>query len=324
MKVLVTGASGFLGYSIARKLREQKYEVINFSRSHPEKLAAIGVHTITGDLSSPEDIRDLFEKEKFDVVFHVGGKIAMWGDWKDFFSINYLGTKVMLELAKVHGVKKFIYTSSPSVSFGNQDLLGVDEATAYPDKYYSMYAQSKSMAEQEVLKANSEDFLTCALRPHLIFGPGDENLIPRLLNAHRLGKLKRVGDGNNLVDVIYVENAADAHLKAFEKLTWNSGVDGKPFFIGQGPVNLWNFIDQVMEKNDLPKVTKSISFNKAYTIGSIIEAGLKLTGQTKIDPPMTRFVAMQLAKSHYFSHEKAQHDLGWTPKISLEDAINEL
>lgn len=324
MKILVTGASGFLGFAIAKKLRAQGHDIVNFSRRAPEKLFAIGVDTFEGDLKEASDLRDLFETHQFDAVFHVAGKIAMWGDWSDFLQINYLGTKLLLELAKTYGVKKFIYTSSPSVAFGKNDLLGVDESVGYPEEYLSMYAKSKAMAEQEVLKANCAEFLTCALRPHLIFGPGDENLIPRLLKSHCTGKLKRVGNGENLVDVVYVDNAADAHIQALEHLSFNSGVDGEAFFIGQGPVNLWNFIDQIMQKHQLPKVSKEISFKKAYAIGSVIEAGLKLTRKVDIDPPMTRFVAMQLAKSHYFSHKKAQERLHWSPKVTLDQAISNL
>ncbi|GAB4412140.1 MAG: NAD-dependent epimerase/dehydratase family protein [Bacteriovoracaceae bacterium] len=324
MKILVTGASGFLGFAIAKKLRQQGHEIINFSRSSPEKLFTIGVDTFEGDLLESADLLDLFETHQFDAVFHVAGKIAMWGDWSDFYNINVLGTKLLLELSKTYGVKKFIYTSSPSVAFGQDDLKGVDESVGYPEEYFSMYARSKAMAEQTVLKMNSQEFLTCALRPHLIFGPGDENLIPRLLNAHRTGKLKRVGNGDNLVDVIYVDNAADAHIEAFKHLNYQSGVDGEAFFIGQGPVNLWSFIDQIMEKHQLPKVTKSISFKKAYAIGSVIETGLKILGKKNVDPPMTRFVAMQLAKSHYFSHKKAEERLHWKPQISLEKGIQSL
>lgn len=324
MKILVTGASGFLGFAIAKKLKAEGHEVVNFSRRAPEKLFAIGVNTFEGDLREAADVGDLFETHQFDAVFHVAGKVAMWGDWNDFYSINYQGTKTLLEAAKNYGVKKFIYTSTPSVAFGQDDLKGADESIGYPSEYFSMYARSKSMAEQLVLKENSAEFLTCALRPHLIFGPGDENLIPRLLQAHRIGKLKRVGEGDNLVDVVYVDNAADAHIEAFKHLAYKSGVDGEAFFIGQGPVNLWQFIDRIMEKHELPKVTKSISFKKAYAIGTVIEAGLKILGKKNVDPPMTRFVAMQLAKSHYFSHQKAHVRLNWSPKISIDEAINNL
>ena len=177
------------------------------------------------------------------------------------------------------------------------------------------------LAEKSVLAANDNKFFTVSLRPHLIFGPGDLNLIPRLIEARKKNKLKIVGDGKNKVDVIYVENAAHAHLLALKALDTNPKVRGQAYFIGQGPVVLWDFINLILKQKNLPPVTKKIPLSVAYAIGAVIELVLKITGNADVHPPMSRFIALQLGKSHYFSHKNAEMDLGFTPKFSIEEAI---
>ncbi|PIK15452.1 NAD-dependent epimerase/dehydratase family protein [Halobacteriovorax sp. JY17] len=323
MNILVTGAGGFLGFYIARDLKELGHRVYNFSRSHHRDLDQLEITTRIGNLNNPKSIENALED--IDAVFHVAGKVAMWGKWDDFYQTNTIGTKNLVEACKKKGIKKLIYTSTPSVVFGEGDLLGQDETLNYPKKYLSLYAKSKMLAEKYVLDQNSESFLTCSLRPHLIFGPRDKNIIPRLIEASKKNKLKIVGDGENLVDIIYVENAAKAHIQAFEKLTVNSKVAGSSYFIAQErPVKLWDFINQILQINGQSPITKKIPTNTAYRIGAIIEFFLKLFRVWNIHPPMTRFVALQLGKSHYFSHKKAQADFNYSPSISIEEAIEKI
>ncbi len=323
MNILVTGAGGFLGFYIARDLKELGHKVYNFSRSHHRDLDQLEITTRIGNLNNPESIEKALKN--IDAVFHVAGKVAMWGKWDDFYQTNTIGTKNLVEACKKKGIKKFIYTSTPSVVFGEGDILGEDENLEYPKKYLSLYAKSKMLAEKYVLDQNSENFLTCALRPHLIFGPRDKNIIPRLIEASKKNKLKVVGDGENLVDIIYVENAAQAHIQAFEQLSTDSKVAGSSYFIAQErPVKLWDFINQILQINGQSPITKKIPTNTAYRVGAIIEFFLKLFRVWNIHPPMTRFVALQLGKSHYFSHKKAQTDFNYSPSISIEEAIEKI
>ncbi|WP_417334949.1 NAD-dependent epimerase/dehydratase family protein [Halobacteriovorax marinus] len=323
MKILVTGAGGFLGFYIARDLKSLGHEVYNFSRTHHADLDQIEVTTRTGNLNDPESIEAALDG--IEVIFHVAGKVAMWGKWDDFYQTNTVGTKNLVHAAKKKSIKKFIYTSTPSVVFGEGDIINGDESLPYPDDSLSLYAKSKMLAEQFVLEQNSKEFLTCALRPHLIFGPRDKNIIPRLVEAQKKKKLKRIGDGENLVDIIYVENAAKAHIQAFEKLSADSPVAGSAYFIAQErPVNLWDFINKILEVNGQSKVTKSISVKKAYFIGTIIEKILRLFKVWNIHPPMTRFVALQLGKSHYFKHDKAVNDFSYHPDISIEESLKRI
>lgn len=323
MRILVTGGGGFLGsYIIKELIKNPSYIVTNFSRHSYPHLEEMGVPTIKGDLTKKEDvIRAL--KHGFDAVFHVAALAGVWGDYDDYYQINFLGTKNLLEIAKENGVKKFIYTSTPSVVFGKDDILGVDENYPYPAQYLTAYAETKAMAEKLVLQTNdSKDFLTCALRPHLIWGPGDPHLIPRVIQKGKAGKLRIVGDGENLVDIIYVENAAIAHVQAFENLVPHSRVCGHAYFLGQErPVKLWDFINQILGFMKIEPVANYISIKTAYRVGSILEKVYKLAGIQKPEPPMTRFVALNLGKSHYFSHENAQRDFGYSPKISIEEGL---
>jgi nucleoside-diphosphate-sugar epimerase len=245
-------------------------------------------------------------------------------DKADFYSTNVIGSENVLKAMKLHGISKLVYTSTPSVAFGENSLEGVDESTPYPKDYLSHYAKTKSLAEQLILAANTKELSTMALRPHLIFGPGDLNIVPRVIKAQRLGRLKIVGDGDNLVDVTYVENAALAHVMALEKLEPHAAIAGKAYFLGQGPIKLWDFTNDILKRSGLHPVTKKIPLKRAYAIGYFIECFLKIFHLFHVHPPMTRFIALQLGKSHYFNHHNLESDLGFKPEISIEEGLDRL
>lgn len=320
MNILVTGAGGFLGQYIAEQLIAEGHKVFNFSRSSYKELDDIGIETRKGNLLDTDSIESALKG--IEGVFHVAGKVAMWGKWDDFYQTNTIGTKNLVDACKKRGIKKFVYTSTPSVVFGEDEIIGADETLEYPKEYISLYAKSKMLAEKYVLESSDDSFFTCAIRPHLIFGPRDKNIIPRLIEAGSKNKLKIIGDGKNLVDIIYVENAAKAHIQAFNKLEENSPVNGQSYFIAQErPVNLWDFINTILTKSNIPSVKKKISTKKAYKIGSVIEKSLGLLRIWNVHPPMSRFVALQLGKSHYFSHKKAQAHFDYSPEVTIEAAI---
>lgn len=323
MKILVTGASGFLGYHIAEMLVEEGHEVFNFSRNHSEELDKIQVKTRRGNLANEREIREALKD--IEAVFHVASKVGMWGKWEDFYQINTIGTRNLVDICQEMGIEKFVYTSTPSVVFGRDSIENGNEDIPYPKEFLSLYAKSKALAEEYVLKSNSDKFSVTAIRPHLIYGERDKNIIPRLVEAQSSGRLKSVGDRKNLVDIIYVENAAKAHIDAFKELCTSKKNAGQAYFIGQEkPVNLWQFIDQLLACKGLGPVKKSISLSKAYKIGAVIEFFLKSFRIFNIHPPMTRFVALQFGTSHYFSHEKAERDFGYSPKITIEESLKRL
>lgn len=324
MRILVTGGGGFLGtWLIKELLKNPTYLVTNFSRHPYPHLEDIAVPTIRGDITKKEDIERALS-QGFDAVFHVAALAGVWGKYETFLSINYLGTRDLLEIAKAKGVKRFVYTSTPSVVFGKGDLEGADESTPYPPEHLTPYAETKCMAEKLVLEMNdNESFMTCAIRPHLIWGPGDPHLFPRVIQKGREGKLRMIGEGENLVDIIYVENAALAHVQAFENLRPGSPVCGEAYFVGQErPVKLWSFINEILGFAKVEPVMKAMEETTAYRLGWFLEKLYGILGIQKPEPPMTRFIALNLSKSHYFSHAKAKKHFGYHPRVSIEEGLN--
>jgi len=320
MNVLVTGGGGFLGTYVIKELLKRNYTVTNLSRHNYTHLEELGVSTLNVDLSAAENV-DALDLSPFEAIFHIAALAGVWGKYDNYYSINYTGTVNLFNKAKKDGVQYIVYTSTPSVVFGKDDIIKGDEKLDYPENYLTAYAQTKSMAEKFILE--QKDIKSIALRPHLIWGPGDPHILPRLKEKARLGKLKRVGDGENLVDIIYVENAAIAHVDALKALVDNPSLSGNPYFIGQeNPVNLWEFINTLLVKSKLEPVEDSVSFSLAYKVGYLLEKAFSLLGIIKPEPPMTRFVATQLAKSHYFSHDKATKDFGYHPHVSIEEGLN--
>lgn len=323
MKTLVTGGGGFLGRVIVEKLLERGDSVRVLGRRKYPDLEKAGVEMVTADIQDYEAV--LSACEGIDTVFHVASKTGIWGKWSDFFAINVNGTDNVLQACKEKGVSRFIYTSSPSVIYDGEDIENGDETLPYPLKYNCPYSATKALAEQLVLEENGEEgLLTASLRPHLIWGPRDTNLIPRLLQKAKSGRLIQVGDGKNLVDIVYVDNAAQAHLLAADCLKEGSPVCGQAYFITQGePVNLWDWINNVLKNLEIPTVKRSISYKTAYITGSLFE-GIYTLFRIFSEPRMTRFLASQLAKSHFFSIEKAKKDLGYAPEVSHEEGLNRL
>jgi len=323
MNTLVTGAGGFLGLYIAEKLVARGDRVRALCRGSYPELAALGVETVRADLRDRAAV--ISACRGVDVVYHAGGIAGIGGRWRDFYEINTLGTRHVVEGCRKHGVGRLVFTSSPSVTFDGADQCGVDESAPYPARWLCHYPHSKALAEQHVLQSNGRDgLLTCALRPHLIWGPRDRHLIPRLLRRARSGRLRRVGDGTNMIDMVYVENAADAHLAAADALRPGSRVAGRAYFISQGePVNCWGWIDEILALAGLPPVRKSISLRAAWRIGAIFEAVYALL-RLKREPPMTRFLAAQLARSHYFDITQARKDFAYRPAVSTADGMRRL
>ncbi len=323
MKALVTGAGGFLGQYIVEQLVARGDQVRCVSRGKYAELEALGSEIIQGDLLDPRIALDACDG--IDVVFHAAGVAGIWGPWEHYFTINTLATQNVVAGCRQHRVPKLVYTSSPSVTFDGGDQSGIDESAPYPQRWLCHYSHSKALAEQHVLEADGRDGLsTCALRPHLIWGPRDRHLIPRLLQRARRGQLRRVGDGNNLIDMIYVENAAVAHLEAADALEPGAPVCGRAYFLSQGePVNCWQWIDEILRLASLPPIRKSISFSAAWRIGAVMEAVYGIL-HLKGEPRMTRFLAAQLAKDHYFNISRAKLDFGYSPRISTSEGMDRL
>jgi len=319
MRVLVTGGGGFLGSCIAKKLHARGDRVRVLGRRKYTHLDS-GIESIACDIRDKEGVSSAVAG--CDAVFHTAAIPGVWGDHEKYHGINVEGTANVIAACREHGVKKLIFTSSPSVVFGESDLKNVDESAPYPDSYLCHYPKTKAEAERLVSEANEvEGLSTVSLRPHLIWGVGDPHLVPRIVSRALKRKLVRVGDGRNLVDIIHVENAAHAHIQACDALTPGSKVAGQCYFISDDtPVNLWDWIDNLLRALDCPPVEKTVSYRTARWMGAGLE---KIYGVLKIEkePPMTRFVAAQLATSHYFNIAKAKRDFGYQPVIGQKEGM---
>lgn len=259
-----------------------------------------------------------------EAVFHVAAKAGVWGDWETYYRPNVLGTRNVLEACRQTGVPYLVHTSTPSVVFTGEAFEGANESLPYGRNWLCPYPETKAMAEREVLGANSPGKMaTCALRPHLIWGPGDPHIVPRILQRAKAGRLRIVGDGTNRVDITHVRNAAHAHLLALDALKAGRA-GGKAYFISQGePVVLWDWINTLLRGVGIPEITRKISLERAYWLGGVLEktwSWLRLPGE----PPMTRFVAVELAKSHWYDISAAKCDLGYAPLVGTEEGLEEI
>ncbi len=321
--VLVTGAGGFLGRAIVEQLLARGSRVRGLSRHEHSRLVAQGVTWF------PADVREQSAVDAachgVDAVIHTAALAGIWGSWRDYHGINTVGTENVIDACRRAGVTRLVFTSSPSVTFDGSPQEAVNESEPYPTRWLCHYPHSKALAEQRVLAANDSSGLrTCALRPHLIWGPGDPHLVPRLLHRARHGRLRRIGDGQNLIDTVYVDNAATAHLLALDALSVGSTVGGNAYFISQGaPVNCWDWINQLLALDGQAPVTRCLSLAAARRLGAVCEAVFRLW-PGGAEPPMTRFVAAQLGTSHYFDIGRARRDLGYEPTVSAAEGMRRL
>lgn len=319
MKALVTGGGGFLGRHIVEQLLNRGDEVTVFARGAYPALEQIGANLIRGDLQDAGAVRGACTG--MDAVFHVAAKAGYWGAWNSFYGPNVIGTQNIIAACRKQNVPKLIYTSSPSVVFNGRPHLGADESLPYPEQYENYYSHTKALGEQLVTQANGADLLTVSLRPHIIWGPGDTQILPRLVARAKAGKLIQVGDGTNKVDATYVEDAARAHLLAADALAPGSAVAGSIYFISQdAPVNLWNFVNELLVRLNVPPVRRRISLPVARAIGAVLEFAYR-TFRLKGEPRLTRFLASELAMSHYYDISRAKEDFDYRPQVSIEEGL---
>jgi nucleoside-diphosphate-sugar epimerase len=319
---LVTGGGGFLGGAIVRRLVERGVRVRSFSRGDYPDLRALGVELFHGDLADADAVNRAVCG--CDVVFHVAAKAGVGGRYRDYFRANVTGTRNVLAACTRHGVPKLVYTSSPSVVFDGRDMEGVDESVPYPRHYEAHYPRTKASAERLALTANGAALATVALRPHLIWGPGDNHLIPRLVARARAGRLRRIGTANKLIDTVYIDNAAEAHLLAADRLFRGSPVSGKVYFITQGePIPLWDLVNRILAAAGLPPVRRNIPRGLARTAGALAELVYAVCWPDA-EPPMTRFLARELSTAHWFNIDAARRDLGYAPTVTTEEGLVQL
>jgi nucleoside-diphosphate-sugar epimerase len=259
-----------------------------------------------------------------EIVFHTAAKAGIEEPCSEYVRINVTGTENVLKACSGNKVKRLVYTSSPSVIFSDGSIEGADETLPYPDEHKAYYPRTKAMAEKLVLKANSNELCTVSLRPHLIWGPGDNHLAPRLISKAKAGKLKLIGDGTNLVDTVYIDNAADAHILAAERLYPNSKICGKAYFItNDEPRPIKDIINSMLAADGVEPVNKTIPLWLATVVGFLCEKAWKFFN-LKNEPPITPWVAKEMATAHWFDISAAKKDLNYQPRISVDEGMKRL
>jgi nucleoside-diphosphate-sugar epimerase len=321
MKAVVTGGGGFVGGALCRRLRTLGHDVTAIGRRPNPAIEAAGIRAVVQDLSTPDAANRLAAAlAGADCVFHTAAHVKMWGPRETFVRGNLAATESVIAACRAAGVGRLVFTSSPSVVAADHDLRGIDESQPYPHTYRALYPETKAAAERAVLAAHAADLGTIALRPHLIFGPGDTNLVPTILKRARAGRLVQVGPGTNLVDLTFIDDCVAAHLRAVEALAVRPSAGGRAYFISQGaPVPLWDWIGRVLALHGLPPVRRRISLGTAVVAATVAEAVWKTCG-LKSDPPLTRFLAEEMATDHWFDITAARRELGYEPSCTVWEA----
>ncbi|MCE9678946.1 NAD-dependent epimerase/dehydratase family protein [Shewanella sp. AS1] len=325
-RVAVTGAGGFLGRAICERLLSAGIEVIGLARGDYPDLHTLGVKMIPCDIADSKRVSAALSG--CDLVFHVASKAGVWGDKASFYLPNVSGCDNIIQACIEHNISKLVYTSTPSVTFAGVDEAGIDESAPYAETYLNYYGESKAIAEQRVMAANGralsngDQLKTVSLRPHLIWGPRDPHLVPRVLERARSKRLKLVGKKDKLVDTIFIANAAYAHILAANQLVKaNSPCAGKAYFLSNDePITMASMLNKILSCADLPPVTKRVPARLAYAVGALLEFVYGILGKQD-EPIMTRFVARQLSTSHYFDIGAAKRDLGYQPFVSIDEGM---
>ena len=319
MKILVTGGGGFLGSAVCRQLLARGDEVIAYQRSKNEDLRTLGARIIQGDIADAGSLSGAING--VDAVIHTAAKAGLGGNYDDFYRPNVTGTENVINACLNSGVRKLVFTSSPSVTHADGDVEGGDESMPYASHYHSPYPATKALSEQMVMAANGADLHTVSLRPHLIWGPGDNHLLPKMIERARRGKLRLPGP-DKLIDTIYIDNAANVHLLALDHLqSTPDTIGGKTYFVSNDePMTQAQIIGGLLDAAGVKVDIQPISPGIAITAGTLIETTWKCL-RLKSEPPLTRWSAEHLSTAHWYDISAVKRDLGYRADISIAEGL---
>ena len=322
MRVLVTGGGGFLGGAVVRGLLARGDQVVSVARGDYPALRALGVETVRGDLAEPATA--LRAADGCNAVVHVAAKAGIWGPAADFERSNVDATRNVLAACRALGIARLVHTSTPSVVHEGGSIAGGDESLPYARRFSSAYPRTKAVAERMVLAAAGDRLGTVALRPHLVWGPGDTQLVPAILARARAGRLRFVDGGDAVLDTTYVDDAVTAHLCALDRVAPGAGCSGRAYFITSAdPRPVREVVNAILAAGGLPPERRSVPLPVAVAAGTVAEAVWRLL-RRQDDPPMTRFLARQLGTDHWFDVSAARRDLGWAPAVGLDEGFRRL
>jgi 2-alkyl-3-oxoalkanoate reductase len=313
MKVLVTGASGMLGRATATALAERGDEVTVLQR----RPAGLPGREVLGDVADPAVVAAAVPGQ--DAVLHLAAKVDVTGRWAEYERANIAGTRTVVDACRRAGVRRLVHVSSPSVAHGGAALVGVGAGPADPRRARGHYSRSKAVAERAALAADSAELAVLVVRPHLVWGPGDTQLVARIVERARTGRLPVIGSGAALIDTTYVDNAADALVAAVD-----APAHGEALVVSNGePRPVAEVIARLCRAAGVPAPRRRVPFPVAWLAGAAVE-GVWTATQRRNAPPLTRFLAEQLATAHWFDQRRTREALGWSPRIGLEEGFGRL
>lgn len=316
-RILVTGASGMLGAGVAKALAARGDEVVVMQR----RASGLDLAEVRGDVTDQKAVRQAVEG--CEAVVHLAAKVSLVGDVEEFRRINVGGTRTLLDAARASDVRRFVYVSSPSVAHAGSALVGAGAGPADPEHARGPYARTKAEAEVLALQADGPDFAVMAIRPHLVWGPGDEQLVARIVARAQAGRLVLIDGGHALIDTTYVDNAVDAMVAACDR-AGDEGVHGQAFVVTNGePRTVAELLTRIATSSGAPAPRRSVPFRVAWAGGRIVESAWALSRRPG-EPPMTAFLAEQLATAHWFDQCRTREALGWQPRVSLDEGFARL
>ena len=327
MKILLTGATSLIGKHVVKRLLSRGDQVTVVQR-HPSGLA--GVEEVCCDLSADDErnagTRSAGSKlveamRNKDTVVHLAAKVGVAGRWDAYQAINVEGTRHVVQTALQCKVRRFVHVSSPSVAHAGRSIVGGDATPADPEHVCGHYARSKAMGETIALAANGNDMNVVSLRPHLVWGPGDTQLVQKIIDRAKAGRLVLVGNGQALIDTTYIDNAASAIVAGIDHIEQAAG---QALVVSNGqPRTVSEVMHRILAAAGLSRSLRTVPSGVAITAGAAIERLWDLMDRQG-DPPMTRFLAEQLATAHWFDQRKTQRLLNWQPAIGLDEGFAHL
>jgi nucleoside-diphosphate-sugar epimerase len=315
VRILITGATSLVGRAVVRRLADRGDQVATLQRH-----AGIpGTVEHRADITDPAGCEGAVAGAE--AVIHLAARVGVSGRWDQFLATNVAGTRNMLAAARNAGVERFVHVSSPSVAHHGSSLVGAGAGPADPDRVRGHYARSKALAEQAALEANGGEFSVAVVRPHLIWGPGDTQLTGRIVDRAGRGRLARIGSGAALIDTTFVDNAADALVAALDRAR---EIGGRPLVVSNGePRPVGELIDRITAAAGLSPPRRRVPYRLAFGAGWVIERLWEWNGRES-DPPITSFLAEQLATAHWFDQRETRRLLGWEPAVTLDDGFARL
>ena len=318
VKVLVTGATSLLARTTAEVLLARGDEVVCLQRGR----STLAAEQVTADIRDATAVRRA--ADGCDAIVHAAAKVGVVGSWDDYRGINVDGTTNVLAAARASGIERIVYVSSPSVAHGGDAIAGLAAEPPVLGRKNAFYAESKAMAEQAALAANASDLAVVAIRPHLVWGPGDTQLVGRIVDRARSGRLTLVGGGAALIDTTYITNAAESLVAALDRVRPYAACAGRAYVIANGePRPIRDLVAGICAAASVPFAPRDVPLSVAKVAGSFVERAWTLTRRTT-EPPLTRFLAEQLGTAHWFDPRPARDDLGWTPRVTIDEGLDAL